>query len=478
MTQEELQHVPTSTLSLDDIGELLDAGHCRRVPEDFVLALVRQFTVYEETKHRRRVINWPQTSNDDVDYSCEIELTNLEYQLKRLARPGRWATTVDLAMSFNMLALSEDVQRFFCFKASDGFFYANTRMVMGFRPAAEVMNKITWVLAHYARTEQSETIVHIDNVGFFATEAAPTAAAMASFKENARLANAMVNEEETNSPHRRGIFLGVFYDYEIGTARLSPKTLRKLQTIAHEVQKYDNFFSGKEKYNSTLTVGRMFEIMGVLYFAAAVLRTSPGGYYAATKQYRRVAAKFEKGYVNLTSTISLWVSARASLLRWVRFLLANEPARHNLGLPRYALYTDASKTGWGAVLFSTDKAGFIEYGTRIVVRGEWLHRESTRHISELEAEAIVRALQRFAPMLDGCAFTLHVDNTSVLGALRKAQSPKYWLNKRVVMALDLVPNSVFDVRYVATRDNFADGPSRGRQLTVPRRDYGWYGSLL
>jgi len=226
-----------------------------------------------------------------------------------------------------------------------------------------------------------------------------------------------------------------------------------------------------------MTVGRLFEIMGILYFAAAVLRMSPGGYYAATKQYRRIAAKFEKGYVGLASSISFWTSTRACILRWVRDLLVNRPTRHNLGLPVYALFTDASKEGWGAVLFSTDKAGFIEFGNRAVVSGKWLHRESVRHISELEAEAIVRALKRFAPTLNGCAFTLHVDNTSVLGALRKAQSPKYWLNKRIVQALDLVPDSVFEIRYVATKDNFADGPSRGRQLSVPHREHGWYGSL-
>ena len=300
----------------------------------------------------------------------------LEYQLKRLARPGRWATTADLAMSFNMLPLSEEVQRFFCFKGSDGNFYANTRMVMGFRPSAEVMHKITWILAQYARAEQAETIVHIDNVGFFATEATTTAEAMASFKQNARLANAMVNEEETNSPHRRGIFLGVFYDYEFGTARLSPKTLRKLQTIAFEFHNCKNIFSAKEQQSSNMTVGRLFEIMGILYFAAAVLRTSPGGYYAATKQYRRIAAKFEKGYVGLASSISFWTSTRACILRWVRDLLMNRPTRHNLGLPVYALFTDASKEGWGAVLFSTDKAGFIEFGNRAVVRGKWLHREA------------------------------------------------------------------------------------------------------
>lgn len=46
--------------------------------------------------------------------------------------------------------------------------------------------------------------------------------------------------------------------------------------------------------------------------------------------------------------------------------------------------------------------------------GKWSPVEAARRIEELEAMAVSRGLETFAPAIKGMGVDLHVDNTSVL----------------------------------------------------------------
>ena len=123
------------------------------------------------------------------------------------------------------------------------------------------------------------------------------------------------------------------------------------------------------------------------------------------------------------------------------------------------MFTDASLTGAGAVLFTAD-------GRVLTFAAVWNAKECTRRIEELEARAVTLAARHFREELCGRHVDLWVDNTSVIGAMRKGYSKSYNLNRHVAVALRAIGRH-YTVRYVASKYNFADGPSRCPTASLP-----------
>eukprot|EP00760_Papus_ankaliazontas_P022544 PhM_4_TR18876/c1_g1_i2/m.48214 len=228
--------VSVSTISSDItescIASLQAANIITPVNEQDVLVWGHLFTVYEPAKHRRRLILWPRALNDDIDYVSCFTLPSTRTQVQ-MTRAMTWAVAFDLSASFYQCRLSKDVQRYFGFKSKNGCFVF-TRMVMGFSPAAEIMHAILSVLAQEASRRaavEGQTTIYIDNVRFGSTSCDAVSRWAVAFKEVCSEARVTLNAEPENAPHQVGIFLGVQYDYAGSLARLTHKTLGKLQAL-------------------------------------------------------------------------------------------------------------------------------------------------------------------------------------------------------------------------------------------------------
>ncbi|XP_070184091.1 uncharacterized protein [Littorina saxatilis] len=123
-----------------------------------------------------------------------------------------------------------------------------------------------------------------------------------------------------------------------------------------------------------------------------------------------------------------------------------------------SLFTDASKTGWGAHVSPNGQ----EFA------GTWSRAESKLHINLLEMEAVLRTLQCLAPSLTGTSITIHGDNQTCLSYLKKqggtvslslslkAEEILLWCWKRQI---------TLSVRFVPGKLNaIADQLSRGKQV--------------
>lgn len=485
MSDKEIDAWPATTLLDSDIRKYIDVGQVRLVPRKFVLGTVNAFSVKEDklitdpqtplfisgdtlpphtsVESRRRGIQEPKRSNTDMktvdalSYKCEMTLTKLSEQLSQV-RTGDWATCGDISMSFSNHRLNESVQRFFCFKDTNGQWYASTVMVMGHRPSAEIMELTTAVLAH-ARLNASDVrvVTHIDNVRYLHNDRAVVARCMQQFLDNAAYVGATVNDDVLHKPHRVGMSFGVVHDYEQGVCALSEKTLRKL------VQCQRDFFG-------RITLRRAFEIMGQLFYASTVLRVTLAPFYFVVKWYRRLAAAFERaqrgdGDMSLTSDVQLWKSVRPAATKWFTVLLANVPVAHHVPDPTVTIFTDASKYGWGGVLFEGTSSDFHEFGDKFSpteVGEPWSENDAPKRIHCLEAKAVAKTLKRFRHTIAGKSVRVYIDNTSVLGALRKTHSASFELNAEIQDIIDTMPGAKFTFEYVASQDNFADARSRGR----------------
>ena len=159
--------------------------------------------------------------------------------------------------------------------------------------------------------------------------------------------------------------------------------------------------------------------------------------------------------MKLSDPAPIWNCIRADLTEWFNALanpLLNAPIR--LTTTGYSqLFTDASLTGAGAVLF--DAEGLVHTWAR-----KWTPLEASRPIHELEAIAAFEAMDFFKDYLTGTHVDLFVDNTSVIGAAKKGYSPSFHFNLHIRTLLEHIRAHGARVQYVKSAHNPSDCESR------------------
>jgi len=158
--------------------------------------------------------------------------------------------------------------------------------------------------------------------------------------------------------------------------------------------------------------------------------------------------------------VDIWPSIRDELTQWIRIVLSNPwtPVVQDANTPHdFVLATDASLTGYGAVLFEECSGKIWE------VAGKWATRGAPKKINEMEARAVSEAIRACADIIRGGHLLLLVDNTSTRATLHRGSAHAYLLNAAIGEAVSgLLPRQSCKVAYIATNANPADAPSRGK----------------
>jgi ribonuclease HI len=117
------------------------------------------------------------------------------------------------------------------------------------------------------------------------------------------------------------------------------------------------------------------------------------------------------------------------------------------------IYTDASGTGWGAVL--------VDGQAVTVVGGRWTRDKKT--ISAYEVEAVTEAMKALRQKLAGRRPNLFIDNVPAKYAIRRGYSASFAVNHetaRLDGALHMAGVEFAAVQYVRSNENPSDPESR------------------
>ena len=116
------------------------------------------------------------------------------------------------------------------------------------------------------------------------------------------------------------------------------------------------------------------------------------------------------------------------------------------------LFCDASKRSWGAVLFKD--------GKRIESRDYWL--DPSEDINSLEAKALLHSLLAFRDHIRDSRVDVHTDSRTLKAALEDFGCKSSSVNESVkeILRCGRQLNFAINVRFVPSRDNPADIPSR------------------
>ena len=451
----------TSTLSMDDFTILEKVGQLSRSSVHEVKAVTKLFKHLEEKEAddgtvslRNRVVGDPNHLNDHIPYEDDtktMDLLSLQEQRSQV-RPGDWAAAADFEVGYNQLALSDAVSNWHGIKAPDGSYWKQNVMTMGFGPNGATMDVLVKMLASTGMPEGVRYSTHIDQARFLHPDKAKVQQAMDNFRENVRLVGGKLKDEpNTNTPHQLGKWCGLLYDYLLGTTSLPTRAISRLADAVALLN------------HDSLTIAEVFDAMGYFFFASAVLDAPLDKYYFPLKWYRRIAADFARGVATMTKRVNVWSCIRMDLCHWADFLSKNSPAPvFRTGITPATLYTDASKTGYGAVLFINGKV--------YVSGAAWTGTDVGAHINLLEAEALSRALAKFKDVLAGSLLRIKIDNTSVIGAMERGYSSSFAMNNKIgylIGSLKLV--GAYTIEYVASKMNISDGESRKHAIDTRKR---------
>ncbi|KAL0147294.1 hypothetical protein M9458_057396 [Cirrhinus mrigala] len=190
------------------------------------------------------------------------------------------------------------------------------------------------------------------------------------------------------SPSQRTTYLGVVWDSTTMRARLSPARIESILAAVKRV-----------KEGRSLTVKQFQQLLGLMAAASNVIPF--GLLYMRPLQWWLKSRGFSpRG--NPLRMIKVTRRCLRALDMWRRpWFLSQGPV---LGAPcrRVTLATDASLTGWGAVMSGHP------------ARGLWSGHQLTWHINCLEMLAVFRALKHFLPDLRDRHVLVRTDNTAVV----------------------------------------------------------------
>lgn len=398
-----------------------------------LVAPVIPFSLPEPEKLRRRWISFPKEQNECMQIN--IPMTSLADIKNGILFDG--AVLADIAAYYQHFKLAPNKQHYYAFRVGDTC-YVLTTFPTGHSHCTGAAQTLSKALSNNTR---NPCCVFNDNFRTVGTQEEALNDMRVIYKA-AEYVGITFNDATTELRFVKEYdFLGVHCNHIAKTIALTDKSVRKLKRIEESLTaNYD-----------ALTFDDIRSILGFQIFASTVLEHQVTPYFHIFKFFRRRA----RTVVRPKQRVHPWKSIKLTWISWTRELLANTPININKVARRRSpciLYTDASQSGWGAVLFIDGRV--YSYGNR------WA--ENSRHINELEAWAVQNALNHFSQHLQLRDITLLVDNSSVHATLLKGRSKNYVLNQ--VAHWTHLFQQEFDatitVHWIPSEANEADGMSR------------------
>jgi hypothetical protein len=324
-------------------------------------------------------------------------------------------------------------------------------MVMGHVAAPEYMHALTAILAGHEDYVTPQYKVHpgvtthiwIDNIRWtgpcnHVVQARKMADGLA------KTAGATWKPADTKNEVRAYDWLGVTFNHEDHTVGLSGRNATKLPKVIP----------------AEMSFAELEVLIGRLIYAAGATRSTLAHYYFGMKWVRRRCNAFNRGLIALDELLAIPSSVRTILQRWLQDAKKRTVVPRTPEERRAVLCVDASVTGWGGILITSDQQVYV-------AAGSWLHRMESRDINELEGHGLslaAAALEAAFKESGDDSLLVLVDNTSIQHGARRGIARSMAVNEAIIPALDRMKawNVPVWVDYVKSAMNPADGPSRAQ----------------
>lgn len=403
---------------------------------------VRSFFVVEWGKRRRRPIFWPDLNAIIRRYHLSKSTIPLKRTVRRNGLTGQWSLQYDFIGWYDQLPLHKLISKYF---AVDGKMCLST-LPMGFRPACEVAQTISEVLADHDLPAGVTADVYIDNVRFVGDKEAVIQAGK-QFLSRCATVGAQVDNVHAE-PKQIDEFLGEKYDYVKKTRSLTEKSLEKLKFVRQRLESQESF-----------TNRQLAGIFGLVFYAAEVLQMPLCQLFQLMKWYR---SKMQEVGTEWNARTDIPKNIKEDIGNWIDLLLENkevpmfdtrEDGSYEADL---TLTVDACETGWGCV--ATTEHSTQEYGAM------WSDVDHQQHnlLSSVSSEPLGmwRAVTRFVST-GMKKVIIYTDHQPLVFAASRGIAKADTYNKLMCQLRETYPDIKFELRFISGEKNvIADFLSR------------------
>ncbi len=303
-------------------------------------------------------------------------------------RSEDWFVTIDLKDAYFHVSILPCHRKFLRF-AFGGKAYQYRVLPFGLALSPRTFTKVVDAVLAPLRLQGIRILNYIDNWLILAQSEMEAArhrdVVLAHMKQLGLRLNA---KKSVLSPVQMTTYLGVVWNSTTMQARMSPARIESIFTSVKRVRE-----------GQSLTVKQFQRLLGLMAAASNVI---PFGllYMRPLQWWLKTKGFSPRG----NPLCMIWVSRRCvrALDMWRKPWFLNQGPVLGAPCRQLLLATDASLTGWGAVMSGRS------------ARGLWSGRHLIWHIKCLEMLAVYRALKYFLPDLRGHHVLVRTDNTAVV----------------------------------------------------------------
>ena len=445
-----------------DIDTLLQTAFAEKIgpidnlPEGYCLAC-RIFTVVEEFKQRRRIIAWTRATN--AEERRILGAMKAAHFIVPFPRVGtlrrralyRYAAHLDLTKFFQQFELVARKRYAFVHKGEVYVLATVPTGAVGPPLLAQILLRAVVCLSIRECSTGSLVVLDtmIDNARICSNDFDALTATWNRIHFHLSRLGSTVGDflEPIEQPTYE--FLGMLFDHKrlsvSPTAKAKTKIAGAVNTLRHRA--------------ADLTLADCFSLFGTTVWTAQVLDRPLAELYWVVKFIRRLSRRIPMQ--SMLSPTKVWPCIVDLWSTWLETSITASCSITPLtpALKTIIAYTDASSTGWGAVIFDEDGVH--------VLAGTWTDAEMKLHINEKELLAVWYMLRDYRPptlpSTGKRSMWLYIDNTTALSYVSKRNAKRYRPCSIIMGIEQLKENHGIDVEhveYVSSAANFADGPSR------------------
>lgn len=361
---------------------------------------------------------------------------------KLIPRDG-FLATIDLTEAYLLVPISVSDRKYLRFLYKDPFSgnlntFEFTAMPYGLSVAPRVFTKIMKEVMTHLRGRGYKSVIFLDDILCIGDNYDECVKNVHETSKLLRCLGFVINYTKSSlTPSQVCKFLGFMYDTQELSISLP---IDKRNNIAQMVDKFTRL--------PRCTIRELAQLIGVLIAACPAVKY---GYLYTKILEREKFLALQKFNNNYEAKISPSNVILQDLLWWRSNILTVNNSMRVLSYSK-EIFTDASRTGWGAVC------------NGIKVNGRWKAAESEHHINYLELLAAFLGLKSFVKEDDEhSAILLRVDNTTAICYINRLGGIQFphlneltrsiwqWCEKRNI--------SLF-ASYINTKENCADAESR------------------
>ena len=429
-----------TTLNQKDVQQLLDEGTWEPISRRAVRGFVTAFTVPKIKKQTRRFICNAIPLNDRMqrlpDY--ELRLPGLD-DLRRCVLANNWFSELDGKSWFNQFEIQPWMRQYLAVRVHNKT-YNWTTLPMGWLNSVDVGHSASNILQAIPKPE-TDPLTCVDNLARFGKTREQVVRDTEKVLKRASMANAIV--VSTTPPTTLGTLLGVNID-------LTEKTMSLPDTFIHKITEVLQVLVEVWKRGAPITYKHAWALMGNLIWGLRVLHLPLFLLRQTLWWVRKAARLLTLQQVSWNDLVHLPAKVKNEILNVMELVRKNCPYKV---LPEQVqeipLFTDASQTGWGAV---------IDEQSIKVYKGKFPPFLSDQPIAIKELWAVIEGVKRAKD-----AGTVHIfcDNTNVVSWISKWHSNSGMGTRLLRKLYQELDGRDPRVTWIRSEENPADAPSRG-----------------